>query len=100
MRKPCSLAQRQQAASLGRKQGRLNVETGRLGNLRTPEHQRAAGRANAASGHIQRIQKAACPLGGRKQCHLRWHVARAKFNPNCVLCVEEFYQTDSSNVCP
>jgi hypothetical protein len=90
VRKPHSLAQRQQAAALGHKQGRLNAENGWLESIRTPEHQRAAGLKNAESGHIQKIQKAAAHLGGRKQCHLRWHVARDRFNPNCVLCLDEF----------
>jgi hypothetical protein len=81
------------------------------------QHARKIGLRNAQTGHIQRIQKIGCSLGGqaiadanmksgrwsrirklglsiggKTQTHLRWHVARDIFQPNCELCRNQLEQ--------
>jgi hypothetical protein len=59
--------------------GKIARDSGQLAALRTPEHQREAGRKSAAR------------LGGmpKNGLHVRWHVKRNKPNLKCNFCREE-----------
>jgi hypothetical protein len=104
----------------GKQNGKRAVESGQLaeaGKLVSPDHIQelglVQGKLNRESGHIQRIQKLACSLGGKAQSaadpghifritnfstrskggkvqtHQRWHTARGINKPTCELCVKE-----------
>lgn len=96
---------------LGLEQGKKNKESGHWDRIRilglegSVERGRVQGLKNVESGHLQRLDQgkknAAKPgymsmigkIGGKKRglsmCHLRWHVRRNIFNPNCELCKAE-----------
>jgi hypothetical protein len=47
----------------------------------------AQGRANVLSGHLDNIRtREVCSLGGKVAGHRRYHVTRNRFNPKCDLC--------------
>ena len=84
-----------QIQALGRIQGPKNVENGHLARARqlvNRDCQKAAarisgtriGKAALESGQLASIQTAENQSKGR---HVRWHIRREIFDPNCSLCL-------------
>lgn len=50
---------------------------------------KVGGRIAVESGHLDSVRtKESCAKGGRAACHVRHHVNKHKFNPNCEFCCE------------
>jgi hypothetical protein len=68
----------------GHTQGKKNRDEGTGFFSMTSEQWSAAGKKGiAAMPHEAKV------LGGVVTCHLRWHVARGRVSPKCILCTGE-----------
>lgn len=85
----------------GRISGRMNVESGHLARIRTPEHQVAAGRAGGKASVSARTAEQTAALCLRFAAvmkyglHTRWHVNRSIVSSSCVLCCPQPRRCDT-----